>query len=356
MPKLSITGNLRYEDRDDKTPITQYFLGTGTTLGYNEPRDFKNTYGKLEGSYALPQGFRVIGAVELDKKERNTFTYRAVSHRDETEEWSYRAEVRRAMSETVTGGLSYTYSDRDGSSYYQDITTTGGISTFMPTPLHYVDRQRDKVRLSLNWMPISPLSVQFYVDNINDDYDGVDTLTGLPQGPQKGKQQVYAVDAAYQFSANWQASAWYNYNYYRYDNLSPAYAGSSTNTGNSFGLGFRGKPMSRMEVGADYSYSDIEDEWAQQLIPPTTVPAGAALPPVATTRLTRLKLFGKYNLDKNSGLRVDYIYDKYKTDDQTWTGWVPGTTGGSYWDGTVIREQSPDTVNFVGVRYFYNFR
>jgi len=113
--------------------------------------------------------------------------------------------------------------------------------------------------------------------------------------------------------------------------------------------------MSRVEVGADYSYSDIQDEWTQALIPGSGFPAIQQLP-VATTRLTRLKLFGKYNLDRNSGLRLDYIYDRYSTDDQTWTGWVPGTPGGSYWDGTVIREPSPQTVHVVGVRYFYNFR
>ena len=355
MPKLSITGNLRYEDRDDKTPIVQYFLGTGTTQGFNEPRSFKNTFGKLEGSYALPQGFRVIGALEYDKKERNTYTFRSVSHRDDTEELSYRAELRRAMSETVTGGLAYTYSDRDGSAYYQNITTTGTISTFTPTPLHYVDRQRDKVRLSLNWMPVTPLSVQFYIDNIYDDYKGTDTNTGLPLGPRKGEQQVYAIDAAYQFSRDWQATAWYNFNEYRYEQLLPGYSDRSENKADSFGVGFRGKPMSRVEVGADYSYSDIQDEWTQALIPGSGFPAIQQLP-VATTRLTRLKLFGKYNLDRNSGLRLDYIYDRYSTDDQTWTGWVPGTPGGSYWDGTVIREPSPQTVHVVGVRYFYNFR
>ncbi|MDH4150722.1 MAG: MtrB/PioB family outer membrane beta-barrel protein, partial [Betaproteobacteria bacterium] len=77
--------------------------------------------------------------------------------------------------------------------------------------------------------------------------------------------------------------------------------------------------------------------------------------PVATTRLTRLKLFGKYNLDKNSGLRLDYIFDRYSSNDPTWTGWTNPASSG-YGEGTVISQPSPQNVNFIGIRYFHSFR
>jgi MtrB/PioB family decaheme-associated outer membrane protein len=360
MPKLSILGNLRYEDRDDKTPVTRYVVTAGSWLGYNEPRSITYTDAKLEASYALPQGFRVIGGVEYDQKERSSVDPRSVSHRDKTEEWSYRAELRRAMSETLTGGLSYTYSERDGSDFLPDVDSTGTPELLYIKPYHQTDRKRDKVRLSLNWMPVEPLSVQFYLEDISDRFDaGFTDPTNAalnPVGAIKGEQKVYAIDAAYQFNKMWQASAWYNYNEYKFQNRTLEYSGESKNKGNAFGVGVRGKPNSRIEVGADYSYNDIEDEWNQQLdaalLP---LPAGEALPPNATTRLTRLKLFGKYNLDRNSGLRLDYIFDRFSSDDPTWTGWVPGTPGGSYAEGTVVSQPSPQTTHFVGVRYFYNF-
>jgi MtrB/PioB family decaheme-associated outer membrane protein len=354
MPKLSIIGNLRYEDRDDKTPIFLY-IPTGASQtwdGTNEPRDVKNTYGKVEASYALPKGFRAIGEIQYDKKDRNTYTFRSVSHRDKTEEISYTAAMRRSMSETLTGGLSYTYSDRNGSDFHQNITTPPGAgASNVYAPLHYADRKRDKVRLSLTWMPVDPLSLQFYVDDINDRYEG--DRDGSGSGPRKGKQRVYAVDAAYRFSEKWHGTAWYNRNEYQWENAMPTVAyDTSTNDGDSFGVGFRGKPLARLDVGADFSYSDIEDQWVQQSL--SGVPVSPQLP-VAVTRLTRLTLFGKYMLEKNSGLRIDYIYDRYSTNDPTWSGWGPGGTG-SYSDGTVIREPSPQKVNFVGVRYFYNFK
>ncbi|MDH3438633.1 MAG: MtrB/PioB family decaheme-associated outer membrane protein [Betaproteobacteria bacterium] len=356
MPKLSITGNVRYEDRDDKTPIAQYILppttAGNTWYGQNKPLSFKNTYGKLEASYALPKGFRVIGALQYDQKNRNTYPYRSVSHRDKTEEISYTAAVRRSISETVTGGLSYTYSDRNGSDFYQNITLTpNAIGSNLVAPLNYADRKRDKVRLSLNWMPVEPLSLQFYVDDITDKYEGNrDPSVPVPLGPRNGDQRVYAIDAAYSFNQKWQATAWYNYNEYKWQNTIPLAADTSKEEGDAFGVGFRGKPHSRVEVGADYSYSDIQDEWTQQSLTATPITPL----PIMTTRLTRLNLFGKFTLDKHSGLRVDYIYDRYSTDDPTWSTWVPGGTG-SFLEGSVVSIPSPQKVNFVGVRYFYNF-
>ena len=348
MAKLSITGNLRYEDRNDDTPIVQYFTPGTTSSGFNEPRSLTNTSAKLDASYALPHGFRAIGALEYDKRERNTYAIRAVAHRDETEEMSYRAELRRAMSETVTGAVSYTYSERDGSPWYPS-TVVGLV-----TPTHYADRNRDKVRVSANWMPAAPLSLQFYVDDISDRYNSYFPFNGVgPAGPQKSDQQVYTIDAAYQFKKDWHLTAWYSYNEYKYQNVTGQFADTSTNEADSYGVGVRGKPNSRVELGADYTYTDIQDDWQQTPLP-GVAPLAAQLP-VAVTRLTRLKLYGKYMLDKKSALRLDYIYDRYSSNDPTWTGWVNPASAG-YRDGTVLSQGSPQTVNFVGVRYIYNFR
>lgn len=365
MPKLTILGKLRWEDRDDKTPVDRYVITTGSWLGFNEPRSIEYLDGKLEAGYALPQGFRAIGSIEYDEKKRSAVDPRSVSHRDKTEEWSYRAELRRAMSESVTGAFSYTYSDRGGSDFLRDFDSSGAPETDYITPFHEVDRKRDKYRLSINWMPATALSVQFYVDDISDRYASRFTLQ--PQTPEtaglkKGEQQVYAIDVAYHFAKNWQATAWYNHNKYKLENFTAdppgnttGYQATSENKGDAFGVGVRGKLDSRAEIGADYSYNDIEDTWTQIPREGLPVPPLAEQLPVATTRLTRLKVFGKYKLDKNSGVRLDYIYDRFSSNDPTWAGWV-GPTGGFYSDGTVVSQPSPQKVNFVGVRYFYNFQ
>ena len=79
-------------------------------------------------------------------------------------------------------------------------------------------------------------------------------------------------------------------------------------------------------------------------IAPTVVP-----PPDISTKLTRLNLFGRYALEKNSGVRFDYIFDRYKTDDWTWTTWM-------YADGTRLTQDPNQSVNFFGVTYYYRWQ
>jgi hypothetical protein len=53
-------------------------------------------------------------------------------------------------------------------------------------------------------------------------------------------------------------------------------------------------------------------------------------------------------------VRLDYIYDRFSSDDWTWagTGGVPFT----FTDGTTLTENRPQTINFIGVSYYYKFQ
>ncbi len=361
VPKLTLRADLKYDDRDDKTPILNYNPGaSGTFDGLNEPRSIRTTKGLIEASYLLPRGFRITGGLDEEEKKRNTSAVRAVSFRDTTEETSYRVELRRSMSETVTGAISYVHSDRDGSPFYNNLLQSGAQGSNLIAPLHLADRTRDKVRLSVNWMPSDPLSIQFFVDEARDDYNGRD---GSNLGPRKGKARNYSVDAAYHFSNAWQGNAWYNWNDIRADQATcesattagvcpstaadPIWSTALRNTSDSFGVGVRGKPNGRFELGGDLSYSSITDSYIQQAATPSTSTVPAALPEVST-KLTRLNLFAKYVLQKNSGIRFDYIHDRFSTNDWTWTTW-------QYADGTVISQDPVQKVNFFGVSYYHRW-
>ncbi len=361
IPKLTLRADYRYEDRDDKTPIVQYFTGSSTSDGRNEPRSIRTTKGVVEAGYLLPGAVRLTGGIEAEEKKRNTSPVRIVSFRETTDETSYRVELRRSMSETFTGAISYVYSDRDGSPFQATTQASGALGSNLIAPLHLADRERDKVRVSANWMPVEPLTLQFFVDYADDRYSGRD---GSGLGPRKGEARNYALDAAYTFSEKWQANAWYNRNEARADQVtcesassggvcpadagSPIYSANVRNVSDSFGIGLRGKPNGRMEVGADLSYSDIKDTYQQQAVSPATSTAAASLPEI-TTRLTRFNVYGKYALQKNSGLRLNYIYDRYSSDDWTWTSWV-------YVDGTRLSQDQNQKVHFIGVSYYYRWQ
>ncbi|MDN5882218.1 MAG: MtrB/PioB family decaheme-associated outer membrane protein, partial [Nitrosospira sp.] len=189
LPKLSLLANIRYEDRDDKTPILNYNPHAPGYPGFNQPFSMRTLNAKVEAYYALPMSFRLTGGVDFDQRHRDYGAPIVVRHRGRTDEWSYRVELRRSMSETVTGAVSYIYSDRSGSDFLRSIIP--GYPGFV-SPINLADRSRHKVRLLINWVPIEPLSLQFIVDESRDNY-GRDNTANL--GPQEGMARDYAVDA-----------------------------------------------------------------------------------------------------------------------------------------------------------------
>lgn len=361
MPKLSLIGDVRYEDRNDKTPIRLYTTNgvtpTSSFSGENEPRSIRTTTGKLEATYRMPMEMRITGGLDYVEKDRNTSAIRVVSYREKTEETSYRIMLSRAMSETVTGSIAYIHSIRNGSDFLTtvlncgSVTCTNGATTAtalnLIAPLHLADRERDKVRLSVNWTPSEELSLQFMADQTRDDYG---SRTPDEFGLRDGMSKNVSFDLSYALSDNWQANGWISKNdtlANRADRTTPTnpWASSLLNNGKSFGLGLRGKASEKIDVGVDLSHSDILDSYRQWAI---SGPAVAPLPEVFT-RQTSLKLFGTYALDKSASIRLDYIYDRFVTNDWTWASWT-------YSDGTYLSQQPRQSVNFIGVTYIYKFR
>lgn len=339
LPKLSLLGNLRYEDRDDKTAIAQYVAAGANTDGNNEPRSIRTLAGKLEASYALPLGLRLIGGADYEEKKRNTSPIRIVSYRETTEETTYRGELRRSISDTLTGGIGYHYSERTGSDYQ-----TSAASNLI-APIHLADRERHKLRMTANWQATDALSLQFRIDESRDSYG---QRAGSNLGPQKGEARTYAVDASLALNDKWQATAWASRDDIGYEQLQRSITQPFTvklrNAGDAFGLGLRGKPYSWLEVGADLNRSDITEENRQQAL------AGAAVDviPDIATKLTRAKLFANYTVKKNVTLRATYIYDRYNTNDWTWNRWT-------YSDGTTVSAPPVQDVHFLGVALNYRF-
>ena len=376
MPKLSLRADLRYEDRDDKTPILVYWpsqIGpTRTNNGTNEPRDIRTTTGKIEATYRLPMRFRLKGGVEYEEKERNNPPVRSVNFRKTTEEVTYNVELRRSVSQTVTGAVSLLHSERDGSSWLP-MFTGDGVTQGNETvdPLHLIDRDRDTVRLTVNWMPLDPLSLNFRLDKSRDDYNGRG-IGGFDQGPREGEGNNYSLDAAYLFSDEITGTAWYSRNENEFENAlcrplastgptsntctasdaRPVWGADIKNIADSFGLGVRAKVTAKLEIGADLTQWEVRDELDLNSISPTNSSAITPLPDIETD-VTTYKLYGKYALDRRSGVRVDYIHDRYETDDWTRANW---TYSAAVEGGTTVLQDPDQEVNFIGVLYYYRWQ
>jgi MtrB/PioB family decaheme-associated outer membrane protein len=356
MARLSLRADLRHEERDDKTPVYVYTNPGTTHNGQNEPRSFKTTVGKVDANYALPASLKLTGGVEYDHRKRNTSPVRSVSHRYETDEISYKLGLRRLLSETLNGALTYVHSKRDGSDWLFNLTTAGVAGSNLVHPLHLADRDRDKVRLRLDWAPLEPLSLNFVAEVSKDEY------SGRTLGPREGSARFVSLDAAYTLSDIWQASAWISRSDTRAEQVTcvgvtatlctntapdnPVWEARLRNVGDAFGIGLRGKPAGVLEVGAELSYSDDRGEFRQAEISP----GGSTIPviPDANYEKVTLNLHGTYALTKRSGVRAQYVFDRFKTDDWYWTDFV-------YADGTTVRQDPKQEVHFVGASYYYRF-
>lgn len=386
MPKLSINANLRYYDVDDKTPVTG-FVGsnvTGNPTVFNTPHSYTTRTGKLEATYRLPLNFSVTGGVDYSDQDRSHPTVGTVyvPFRSDLEETTYRVQLRRSLADSLNGTLSYLHSERDGSSYHAANGTLPYSNQI--NPVHIADRTRDKWRFALDWEPMEKLSLQFRVDHSEDEY----ARDGRPYGLQDGSAQVYAVDGSYTFSENWQVSAWYSYDVtkarevgFRQGSGTPANAirdADIEDVGDSFGLNLRGRLTSRFDIGASFDWFRSTSSYPQDL---TLLAAGTAYPsgvtgplPDIKNSLTRLKLDGKYAVDKKSDIRVDLIHERWHADDWSWTfadgspfAYYSGTLNcngctrvgpGTYTgvvDGTTVKAKKTQSADFIGVRYIYKF-
>lgn len=396
MPKLSLNANLRYHNSDDSTPESQ-IISSGATIVHATPLSYETVSGKFEGVYNLPMGYNLIAGVDLSRQDRTVpfgsdtnpadgvDDQRYVPMRTDLDENTYRLQVRKTLSETLNGALAYLHSKRDGSVYSEAVHSDPGEGVLPVSidPINIADRTRDKWRLSMDWSPTEALGLQVNYENSKDDY------RGHTYGLRDGKAELFSADATYAVNDKWQVNAWYSRDDTKANQLgwregSNGAAGNAElnkqdylrDTGDSIGLGLKGKLSAKLKVGADLQWtrnkSEIKQELTKLTISPVTGLAVATtgtnnyatgtvpsqLPDITST-ITRLKLYAEYALKKNADLRFDLIHERWKTDD--WT-WLMGSTLSQPWaygaatDGTTIITDPKQSTTFLGVRYIYKFQ
>lgn len=365
---LMLSGNLRYYDVNDRTPLIGVVGNntTGAALVHNTPHDYTTKSGKVEAAYRLPQQFKLIAGVDVKNQDRSSpknvdEAERFVPYAESIDETTWRLQLRRSMSDTVNGSIAFLRSERDGSSRVlpQDPEIFDAIN-----PLHIADRTRDKWRLSLDWAPAEAFGLQFNVERAHDDYDREDDR---PFGLKNGRASLVSLDAQYAINDEWKVSAWISHDETRASQLSGRWPRNTTSpipdmvkdadlrdTGDSVGLGLRGAVGERLKLGADVQWTRNRSEYDED-----TVPARAAtelpLDDIEST-LTRVSMFAKYALRKNADVRFDLIHERWKTDDWSWSFANGNSFAYAAADGTTVAIRPKEIANFVGMRYIYKFQ
>ncbi|OFW24621.1 MAG: hypothetical protein A3H97_20050 [Acidobacteria bacterium RIFCSPLOWO2_02_FULL_65_29] len=388
LDKLHVHGDLSYQEKKNKTPIDLYNVfyfnappvTTGSfTNGNQSPKKYD---AKLEASYKLPKNFLLHGGLKYESEDFGTFTPTEVAGgvsglRQKLAETGYRVELRKMMSETLTGAVSYVSSRREGKSRWlrpfglpatgvleasADCPSTGSGATINPCvyrttaifPFIFENRNRDKVRLLANWTPAERLSLQLFLDNGWDKYRGP-----TEHGLRTTKSNNVSVDAAYTLSDNWKLTAYASRGRQTVDaGHSTGYDGILQDTATSLGVGVVGTPTGRLRLGGDLVWIGdklVYQQMADPLASATNanfLMASGGLPDV-TYRLTRLNLYGEYAVQKNAYVRLDFIHHRTFFNEWTynWNG-IPFL----YSDNTTLNAQQKQSVTFIGASYVYKFQ
>jgi MtrB/PioB family decaheme-associated outer membrane protein len=364
--KLSIVGEYRYYDQEDNTPVVAYNQ-VGTTRFTNQTNSREVNSGKLEATYRFPwaiQGMAGIGFTSIDRTYTPTASYSGISaQRENTDETTWWIQVRRSMTETISGSLRYTGSSRDGSNWLapassgvglvtvSDPTQLGPNAIFMPT---LADRDRSAFRLMLNWMATEALSLQLAVDIGRDDYNAP-TQFAL----QETKFDLYTLDVNYALSDAWNVNGYLSTGTQKLNQARPAgYILAFDDSSFNAGIGFNGKASERLRLGGTLSYISNEDKYAQTL---GTNPAAGLTQLLAVTgglpdivyRRMELRLFGTYAFSDRSTVRVDGAYQRLTYDD--W-GFAFNGVPFLYSDNSTVHLQPDQNVGYFGISYIYSWK
>ena len=446
-------------------------LGSNINIYANRPYSKKVNQFDIDADYAVAKGQRLQGGYEyqqIDRKCDGSWINCADAPR--TRESTLRAEWRANMVENLSGRVAYAYSERrvnyDENAFlslvpmanvvpaggatvsaYQYLLQTGltgfgPVAGFPSSPLsgnaaifspnnnilpqalygsrnnineevgmrrfNMADRNRNKVRGSVNWDASDKLSLQGGVDYNKDDYDN--SVYGL----KNAESFALNLEASYSVSSDFVAQAFYSHEDIKSQgagisygsNSNAAFVGQAGNTivsGGCFssvldknsnakidpclnwstdmrdkvdtlGVGFKYKNLmgGRLDVAGDLVYTHARTDvgvaggsyannpFALAAPAPALAPGvpavffiPAANTPTATTKTIELRLGGQYAIDKMSAIRVLYWYQHLQSNDYVYDGMQFGTL-----TNVIPTNEQPFNYNVhvVGVTYIYRWQ
>lgn len=386
---LTLNASLRYEKRDDKTPIAVYGAGSGQLAGsVNNPSASQTrTTAKLDAIYRFLDGYSAVLGGDWERKKTplpgaHTALFPSqILFREVLDEYGVRAELRKALSATLNGSLGAEYKQRRSDS---DWMTAGGANTNYAMrvidpqyssavqPITFMDRNRIKLKASLAWAPTEKLDLQAMLDHNQDNYNrqyvpNITVLAPVAAGTfgnspiVPGAKDIYSdaltFDGTYGLTDNWKLSGYYTLSLNRWQVNKSDNADDTRNKQHTLGLGAKGKVGGKTDVGADLMYL-VDNTGYNNETAAVTTPGwigqnqyASFLPAIHQTTI-RLKMFANYSLDKSSDVRLDLMYQHFRTNDWQW-----GYNGFPfvYSDNTTVSQNQNQKAAFLAARYLYKF-
>lgn len=379
-PKLHLTANYRFDDRDNKTPQDQYIyiggdsqnqLGVATNRARtNLPGSSTRHHASFDADYRLASRSKLKLGYEYDRVKK---TFEPIDHE---REHTVKAAIDHHFADAVSAGVSYQRAERRNSGYDGAAPVLASysseyLSTLDPAlrwddlpglrKFFLANRDREKVRAFANVSATERLDLQFAVEHNMDRYP--DSQFGL----QKAGGWTAHVDANLQATDAVSGYLFASVEKYGTDQDSRSFGGgvnkatqsadpnrdwsmSATDRTYTFGIGLRVKPGGRYEWGGDISHSYSKGKIGFDY--GSALPAATAPMPDLVTRLSRAELFGRYWVQTDLSINLKYIYERFHSKDWAYDGVMPSTIANVV--GT--NQTSPRyRVHVVGVSASYRF-
>jgi hypothetical protein len=364
---------------------------------------------------------------ELNAKLGYAYSQRRVSSYNENAFLALVPMANVSPTGATGGATAYSFMNQNGWTGYGPLAgfaaTTGNMNLFFPSNnalanamygnqnriselpgmrrYNMADRNRDKLRSSLNWQAGEQLSLQGGLDYNNDDYDN--SVYGL----KKARSWALNLDGTYAFNDNLSLTAFYSFEDQRSQTASNSYTANSNaanvngataisggcfatialrNLSNKidpclnwstdmrdkvdtlgFSLRHKGMMSGKLDLGGDLIFTRartdigvnggnyVNNPLAVAGAPAGTIAAyfiGAAALPTVTTNTVELRLTGKYALDAASWVRLGYGYARMKSSDYAYDAMQYGGLAGVL----PSNEQAPNyTVQSISAAYLHAF-
>jgi hypothetical protein len=279
------------------------------------------------------------------------------------------------MAEDLNGGLSMEVKQRRSGDNWMSGNNLKGNTVIVVAsdsnnvlPDMYMDRDRTKLRANLDWDPSDKLSVQAVVEHGQDDYkrDFAPVATQFFQvvaGARVVTNDSVSLDASYKISDTWKLSGYWTHSESRWAVNKKDITDDTRNTTDTFGFGISGKAAAKLLVGLDIlaandvttlnnqdSTKNIAGLGVGNIAGFSAARPGNYLPDISYNTV-KLNLFGIYEIDKKSAIKVNVAYQEFKSDDWQWAyNGVPFV----YSDNTTVSNPN-QAVTFIGAAYVHKF-
>ncbi|MEO8103753.1 MAG: MtrB/PioB family decaheme-associated outer membrane protein [Betaproteobacteria bacterium] len=392
MRNLNVNATLKYEDRDNRTPLSEFIYVGGDIqlqppagsnsdrIRTNLPRSRRLEQLVLEADYRVAAG---IAAKAGWDHETITRTYAEV---ERTSEDTWRLELRRGGSGPWTANASYALLVRRGTSYqynapylasYTSAAFIDGLASAngcavladcvrngpLQNKFFLADRDRQRSRLLLGFMPDAAVSLQARLDVNRDRYPH------SPYGVTDASNWSASADLGYVFSDDASATLFYAFEDQRSRERSrqvtnSVVAGSAdadwfnqlTDRTSSIGAGLRYQGLlgGRLQLSADAI--------AVRGRTPISTSVGAGVPaaqnpatalPDLSARSDHLNLTARYAVDRRATLQASYFFRRLNSADWAYQQVAVATLA-----NLIGTAQVPPRyrVHGIGVSYQYTFR